>query len=529
MNSKSIKYAEWITAILLSLTVLFLLVVRAEHAGGMWRDECGVVQLARLPSLSEVVNNFQHEAFPPPFPLTIRLHTTLFGTSDISLRCFGLTVGIALIGVAWFNARVVGDGVPLVLLVLFGLNSTFLVWGTTIRGYGIGSVLIVLAFGLTARLLREPKPSSVIAALLASIAAVQFLITNLVFAAAIAFSATAACLIRRSMKLALVVAGIGLCCLLSTLFFLKAYFTADWNIVLQYPGHLSSLWGVFNFASGNAPLWQIIFLAAVIGGVWRLAVSWRRRLSPDSVVLIFSVLVCLTAPLACYAFLRFLNYNTQEWYYLSFVALLAAAIDLIFADLSQIRRVRVARLGFVIGISIMLLLSAWPRVSKRQTTIDLVAQKLQQEASLNDLIVVNPWFVGVSFNWYYRGRTPWLTVPVINERRIHRYDFLKARMMELSPLSDLEKAMSATLESGNRVWLVGGARLLREGEAPLKLSPAPDPKFGWKNHIYKEAWSEQLGTFLQRHTRQVSVVLPPASDVNIVENVPLWAAEGWRD
>lgn len=529
MNSKSIQYAEWIAAILLSLAVLFLLIVRAEHAGGMWRDECGVVQLARLPNLSEVVNNFQHEAFPPPFPLTIRLYTILFGASDTSLRCFGLMVGIALIGVAWFTARTVGDAIPLVLLSLLGLNSAFLIWGTTIRGYGLGCVLIVLAFGLTARLLREPKPSSIVAALVVSIVAVQFLITNLVFAAAIAFSATATCLIRRSFKLALVVAGIGVCCLLSTLFYLKAYFTADWNIVLKYPGHLSSLWGVFNFASGNAPLWQIIFLAAIIGGVWRLAASWRERLSPDSVVLLFSVLVCLTAPLACYAFLRFLNYNMQEWYYLALIALLAAAIDLIFVQLSQIRWVRVARLGFVIGISIMLVLSAWPRVLKRQTTIDLVAQKLQEEARPNDLIVVNPWFVGVSFNWYYHGRTPWLTVPVINERRIHRYDLLKARMMESSPLSDLEKAMSATLGSGNRVWLVGSAILLREGQAPLKLSPAPDPKFGWKNHIYKEAWSEQLGMFLQRHTQQVSVVLPPSGDVNVVENVPLWAADGWQD
>jgi len=92
VNSKSIKYAEWITAIILSLTVLFLLIVRAQHAGGLWRDECGVVQLARMASLSDVFNNFQYETFPPPFPLTVRVYTALFGTSYLSVRCFGRAV-----------------------------------------------------------------------------------------------------------------------------------------------------------------------------------------------------------------------------------------------------------------------------------------------------------------------------------------------------------------------------------------------------------------------------------------------------
>jgi len=40
VNPKLIKYAEWIVAILLSATVLFVFFVRATHAGGLWREEC---------------------------------------------------------------------------------------------------------------------------------------------------------------------------------------------------------------------------------------------------------------------------------------------------------------------------------------------------------------------------------------------------------------------------------------------------------------------------------------------------------
>jgi hypothetical protein len=528
VNSKSIERAEWITAVLLSLTVLFFLIVRTTHAGGLWRDECGAVQLARMTSLSDIVNNFQFETFPPPFPVTIRVYTALFGTSDISLRCFGFAVGVALIYVAWFSARVTGDGVPLILLALLGLNPTFLEWGTTFRGNGLGCVLIVLALCLTARLLLEPKASRIAAALLASVCAVQFAINNLVLALAIAFSATAACLIRRSVKLALVVGGIGACCAASVIGYLRIYSAADWNIGLKYPGHFFSIWHAFNSASGNALLWHIIFLAAVGAGVWRLAVNWHSGPARQSLVLLFSVFVCLTAPLGYYAFLRILGYNTQQSYLLPIVSLLAAAVDLVIAQLRRVRLVRVARLVLVIVVVIIFPLAAWPKVIRRQTTVDLVAQRLQQEASPNDLIVVNPWFFGVSFNWYYHGATRWLTVPVISDHRIHRWDLVKTKMMASAPLDDLERAMSATLESGNRVWLVGGARLLRENGAPLKLSPAPDPKFGWKNDIYEKAWSEELGAFLQQHALRTKVILPPGSAVNNSENVPLWLAEGWK-
>src|SRR5205823_9962507 len=51
-----LKRAEWTVAILLSLTVLFLLAVRVTHAGALWRDECAVVNLARMPSVTDIAS-----------------------------------------------------------------------------------------------------------------------------------------------------------------------------------------------------------------------------------------------------------------------------------------------------------------------------------------------------------------------------------------------------------------------------------------------------------------------------------------
>ena len=121
-----------------------------------------------------------------------------------------------------------------------------------------------------------------------------------------------------------------------------------------------------------------------------------------------------------------------------------------------------------------------------------------------------------------------MTLPELSEKRIHRYDLLIAKMQSPDPLADIRSAISETLQAGNRVWLVGGAQLSQHGE-PLKLTPAPDPKYGWDSGMYDYAWATQLGTFLQQHVIDGEVVLSPLTGVNSNENVPLLIARGWRD
>jgi hypothetical protein len=195
-----LRRVEWIVAILLSLMVLLLIAVRLTHAGALWRDESAVVQLARMPHLGDIARNFQHEAFPIPFPILIRGYTDLFGTNDTALRAFGAVVGVALLCALWFSAACAGERLPLISLSLLGLNTTFLVWGLTIRGYGLGSVFIALAFGLFAGLIRKPFPTNAVAAALVSVAAVQCLVHNLVLLVALTLSAAAVCLIRRNFR-----------------------------------------------------------------------------------------------------------------------------------------------------------------------------------------------------------------------------------------------------------------------------------------------------------------------------------------
>ena len=160
---RQLKRAETIVAVLLSLTVLLFLVVRATHARALWRDECDTVQTAQLPTLKDVAANFQYDSSPLPFLGLVRLYTALFGASDASLRAIGLVVGMALIGAAWFNSRSLNADTPLLFLILAGLNTTFLVWGTSLRAYGLGSVLIVLGFRINGKVFTPTGPATAVA------------------------------------------------------------------------------------------------------------------------------------------------------------------------------------------------------------------------------------------------------------------------------------------------------------------------------------------------------------------------------
>src|SRR5689334_18636451 len=112
-NAES-KAARWqrLFAVALGGLAVACLLVRAVHAGALWRDEAAVVRLATLPSLGELLELFPHEAFPPPFPLFVRAFAALCGSGDAALRAFGATVGLAILGALWVNARATARALP---------------------------------------------------------------------------------------------------------------------------------------------------------------------------------------------------------------------------------------------------------------------------------------------------------------------------------------------------------------------------------------------------------------------------------
>jgi len=597
-------------ALVLTAVVAALSVVRMLHAGGLWRDEAGAARLAALPTLREIAGLFQHEAFPPLFAVIIRAYSRMAGSGDLALRVFGLAVGLTIAGILWLNARTTARTVPLLSLALLGLDLPFLVFGESVRGYGMGSALILLTYGLLARALawqpeghsldgrlperlaprpaRSPGeigkteqplsarpaplavrrgPAGLIGlAALAAVASVQVLVSNAALVLALCTAAAAVAVARRRWLLAGGIAGCGAAAALSLLPYAAQLAAArrQWSVILTYSIGARQVWKAFIATVGPRPVlaaWLLLALAGLAGLAREL--TRRRRMAAAVPVPVstaapggrpeerppaprlqeeqestwtgaaaFAGLTIVCAAVATAIFLERLGYPPRPWYFLPLMALMASALDTLFGVLARRRggsyaALRVAAVALVAAAQA---LPMWQHLAARQTNADLVAREVAQSAAPQDLVVVLPWFYGVSFNRYYRGPARWLTLPDIADHRIHRYDLLKPRLASPHPLDDVLEEVAATLRSGHRVWVAGNTAWTRLGGEATLLPPAPFSPDGWHDYPYMVSWSRSFGRFLARHASLIATVAVPADrqPVSNLEDLQLEVAEGWH-
>lgn len=531
-----LKRLEVAAALVITLVVIWLHGIRLFHAGALWRDEAAAVGLATMPSLKNIVASFPHEAFPPVYFFALRAYIAVTGGSDAALRTLGLLVGLAVVGVLWMNARLNGRGLPLISLALVGFNSHFLQFGDSIRGYGLGSLLILLTFGLMAKAVEKPQPGWFVAVLCSAILSVQFLLSNSVLLLAICGAAAGVFLLRKQWRPALIVFGVAAVAGLSLLWFAGALAAArEWDMLVRYPIGLPEIWAGFHHTlNAQSPfmrwIWLAIFGAGIgvaVGSSWRLTAGRADEQRSDR--LRFCLLTMVFSAVGCFVFLRVLGYAPRPWYYLPVLVVLASALDGILENILKSEEMRILRLVFVGVVAISFFGPMKQEAKQRQTNMDIVAKVLEKSADPRDLILVSPWFYGVSFNRYYNGSTPWITLPNIADHKVHRYDLIKARMLSDKPIDDVFDKIRQALQSGQQVWVVGIAPVPKPGEDWRPLPPAPHPRLGWSEITYLSSWLRQLGRYLQVHaavTEEVNVPLP--GSVSFWEEVPVSRYKGWH-
>jgi hypothetical protein len=588
-NGAAPRRLEWAAAAALSLFTVWAHGERLVHGGGLWRDEAAAVRLATLPSLRAIWRLFPHEAFPLAVPLAIRSFTGVAGSGDGALRVFGMLVGLAVAAALWVSARAAGRTLPLLSLALLAGNAPFVVFGDSLRGYGLGSLCIVLGFAALARLLRRPGPWSATAALLAVVGAVQCLLGNAALVAALCTAAALAALPaiiappapatvarrRAGRRVAFVAMNVGLAAAVSLLPYAAPLMAARaWSVVVVYHPGLQRIVQMVGATLGPArAAWAALAVLAVAATAWTLAsgLAGNRQggtagqaasdaTAPGSTgaeapeiplptppspspsppspskdrpgaedMRLFAVLALVLGIAAQLLFQKFLGYTPRAWYDLPLLALVACALEPLVAALCHAPLARLARVALAIVLAAAMLPYELPRLRLRMTNADLVARRLASAAAPDDLVLVSPWYYGVSFNRYYRGPASWMTMPDLPEHDVHRYDLLKARLAAPHPIDDVLAAAQRTLSGGHRVWLVGQLRLPPPGKAPPVLPPAPASPAGWHDFPYVESWALQLGAMLRAHAGTLARVPVPSPDpVSPLENMTLAVAAGWR-
>ena len=513
---------EILVGLVLTAVIVCLHVVRAVKADALWRDEAALVGLATLSPVQEVIHHFPHEAFPLVVPAAIRTVAWASGNSDWGFRAFGMLVGLSILAALWWNTWTVRRGPPLLALALLGFNSAFIIYGDSVRGYGLGTLFVVLTAGLMWRVLKQATGWRIACAALGAMASVQCLMHNPPLVLAICLGGVAVAWRRRTWRLAGIVLLIGLAAAVSLLPYWELLRSArGWDVLVRKPTSFGELWfqccdtlGVSGYS--NAWVWGLLFLA----GLGLAFGSQSRFKNPDRDLLLFAGTALSVGVGGCFCFLKLLSYPTRPWYYMAVMGLAAVLLDFIFDTLQQQRWATRARLVLVIFIAAAALPLAWRQIEVRQTNVDLVARKLGEVAAKEDLVVVYPWQIGISFERYYRGPASWMTLPPIEFHRFHRYDLIK-KQMELAdadePLRPLLQRLRETLAGGHRVWIVGNfpaAADRLEGRSP--------------ESIILITWSIKVAEFLRASARSLNQVPgTTAGPVSQYEELPLKVIEGW--
>lgn len=526
-----LQRAEWATALLITLFAVALHALRLIHAGPLWRDEAAAFHLATSPSLGEVVA--KHESFPPPFFFIVRAWAAGLGGSDASLRVFGLVVGLALVAMFWWTVRRTGGTVPLVALALVAVNASVLLYGDSLRGYGLGTVAILAAFSAFARLAARPGRSAVAGALVAALLSVHLLFFNTALLLALGLAAIGVGILRRRPRVVLATVAVGAAAALSLLPWAGPVMaTRSWSMLLKVAVGPREIFNEMA-RTASAPVeavqwvWAMLIALALIPG---LSPASGRGENGGEEMRADARLFCLFAlpaiVLAQWGFLEALGYTPRSWYFLPVLALAAAALDVRLAASPLLRMVRLGIAGLAV-LTLALPVLALARV--RMTNVDLVAQRIAVEAAPGDLVVVAPWYYGVSYLRYNRGAAPWITLPDLADHRIHRFDLVKARMAQAEPLAGVLGAVERTLRSGHRVWVVGDLLVPPPGEPVPVPPPAPALRSGWKEYPYMRAWSLELGAFLRDHAVGGGrIPVPWNGPISGFERLKLVVFSGWR-
>ena len=531
---EQVRRAEWAVCLGATLAAIGLHVVYLTHAGGLWRDEASGLQLATLPTVSEMWRMLTHEAFPALFPTTLRCWSALgLGRTDFGFRCLGFVIALLLLGAVWLSARVLRSSLPLLSLGLVATNLTVVRWGDSLRAYGLGSVLILLTLALVWSLIKAPNAERFLGATLAAVLSVQCLYQNAFLLFAICIAGCFVCFRRRRDRTALTVVAVGAVAAVSLLPYLgPARVSQRWWVVEQTGFDAAAAWSSLSDALGSpmvwtVPVWLGLGLAAAGCGGWLLldARGWKRRGDED-----VRMFAAITLALAAFLFLTFVTISrlpTQPWYWLPLMVPAAVCIDAALGGWPE--RYRGWRLGLVALLAFVPLITGVSLARYRQTNIDVIAARLREQAKTNDLILVYPWFFGVTFNRYYAGATPWTTLPALVDLRVHRYDLLKERLAATAPIKPVLDQIARTLASGNRLWIVGDLPAPEAGEtAPPGLPPAPEGPQGWFDVPYSYVWGRQAEHFIAAHGGRTEPVSTGSGDsVNLYEKASLAVVSGW--
>ena len=523
VRAPSVRGLEWALALLLTAAAIHLHWTFRSHAGALWRDEAASVNVSRVADLRELWRLTAVNSNPLLHPLLLRAAGAASpeALSDAGLRALGFAIGIGLLGALWAVAAALGTGPPVLSLALFGTLGGTVIWGDSVRPYGIGAILLLAAFASAWRLFERPGPARLALAALAASLAVQSVYQNAALVAAICLGGAAAALRLGRTRTAPWILASGAVAAASALPYIPVLAASrGWIALVVVPGFESVFINALRLLGSPhlvalPALWIGLLLAGLALGIAAATHPARPEFDPARQEPAVYAGATLLASMGFFLYFWVTKFATGPWNFLPFAALAAVCLDALsgcLADRTRAARVALAALLCVLGWAPSRL-----DVASRMTTIDALAAQLNRDATARDLVVVDPWFYGISFRRYYHGSAPFTTIPPIADLTLHRYDLVREQLTSADPMGPVLEQAARTLDGGGRVWVVGHMSLTTV-PAP-GLAPAPHPRTGVSETPYLWIWSWRLGHFLRTRGDRFHITGAPGGPASSWETV----------
>ncbi len=561
MNQTPKPGIETAAALIGTVFSAILLVLTAMNAGPLWRDETNTLNLARMPSLGDIWHNLQFDSCPLLWPLLLR-GCGMFGLTDgdTGIRILGLTVGVFFLTSLWLCQLWIGGHAPtLSIALLGGLPAFIFVLGSN-RAYGLAGCLLVLSFGKIWQLLKSPTKSRILSAGLVCLLFVHCVYYDVVFLGAILAAGALVAFRQQQWKILCTMLTIGVVCGTSLFIYLPIVdrvpeYLSFWRSPFFNPG---TIWyGLCDAVAArssadpdgtNGPeiwIWIGLFLIGIIVAVIiQRRTGVRETTKPEvasksanperSDVALFCVTSMMLGIIGYLGFLLRLQFFMQPWYFVGILILCAISLDgILSANWPALRPWGVMRIGFLMLMMILNAGPAWAEAHTRRSNLDVAAAFLSDNASASDLIVVQDAWEAITFNRYYRGQAPWLSVPPIDSHSLHRIDLVIGAMNKPDAMTPVLRAITETLTSGHHVWLVGSMPLSRWADAPPGPTPLPprpsEMPTRWWMGSYLSWWNQQVATLLLDHAQQgVAEAIAVAGPVSHFEKALVVRFTGYK-
>jgi len=540
LSARRLRIISWTVFSMACLLFVFLNYVFYTNVGILWRDEISSVAVADMPTLSDTVANFATAGAPSLFPAILHFWIKIgMDASDDWLRLLPFLISLGVVAaLVWRGVRS-GGRPPLLALALLAFNPTVFYWGASVRPYGLTVIFIVVLFGSLQRMLQEPSIKNAASAAVAAVLAAQSSFQSSYLIAALCAATAIAGIAVKKKSCALFAVAAGAIAGLSLVPYALALSNGvNWVRTLQTPFEELSLWRTIEYSLGSAGIamihvWIMLITGALIVPPLLLLSGWKTEKGRDRFAT--SLYAATAIPLSVLGMILFLwmvGISPSPWRTIPLMALLAMAVDAALGAAGDGRRALIGVMGTACLVISLCLPTMWFWAHVHFTNIDTIAAHLMRDERPGDFAVIMLPFCGISFDRYYDGRTPWMTMPPIPHEDLAQYDkvmrhYMNSPQETLDPLID---KITETLQSGGRVWMIGGMpTMLTDGERAHDLIPAPHPVYGWNIDGYLYDWQENLGALLRAHVLQVTPIdIPQEQGVMPHEKLPLELIEGWQ-